>query len=97
LAAVDRRVERGVVIHLELAVDFEAAAAGEDIGPELVEAGDEVAALFGEKGEAFAVALRVARGGSGARDFFQGVEDFEGEDGEAIDHEAWALGVQLSR
>jgi hypothetical protein len=97
IRAVDGWVEGGVVVHLELAVDFEAARAGEDVGPELVEAGDEVVALFGEKSETLAVAFIVAFRRIGASDFFLSVEDFEGEDGEAVDHEAWAFGAQLSR
>jgi len=91
---VDGWVEGGVVVHLELAVDFEAAGAGEDVGPELVEAGNEVVALFGEEGEAFAVALAMAVGSFGAGGLFVGVVELESEDGEAVDHEAGALGVE---
>ncbi len=37
--AVDGRVERGVVVHLQLAVNFEATGALERLAPELVKAG----------------------------------------------------------
>ena len=94
LRSVDRWVERGVVVHLELAVDFEAASAGEDVGPELIEATDQVVPLFFEKGKTLTVAVGVAGWCVGAVDFLFGVEDFEGEDGEAIDHEAGGFGVQ---
>ena len=79
-----------------MAVDFEAASSGENVGPELVEAGSEVVALFSKKSQALAIAVRVARRRIGAIEFFFCVEDFEGEDGEAVDHQARALGVQLS-
>jgi hypothetical protein len=96
-ATVDRRIQAGVVVHLELAVDFEAAGAGEDVVPELVEAGDEVVALLGKQGKAVAVTLAMAMGSFGAGHLFAGVEELEGQDGEPVDHEARALGVQRSR
>lgn len=63
--------------------------------PETVEAGGEVIALLGEDEEAAAVAVGVAGGGVFAVDFLGGVEDFEGQDGEAVDDEAGGLGVEL--
>jgi hypothetical protein len=87
-------VEVGVVVHLELAIELEAACPGEDFGPEDGEAGGEVFALFEEEGEAVAVALVVIFGGVLAAGFFAGMEDFEGEDGEAVDHEAGSFGVE---
>ena len=47
-----------------------------------------------EDDEASLVALAVLLGGGGALGFFGGVEDLEGEDGEAIDDEAGCLGVE---
>ena len=68
--------------------------AGEDFGPENGEAGGEVVTLFVELGEAVAVALVMFGGGVLAAGLFFGVEDFEGEDGEAVDHEAGGFGVE---
>lgn len=95
--AVDGWVQRGVVVHLELAVEFEAAGAGEDLGPELVEAADEIVALVGEKRQALPVALAMAFGDFGAGDFFARVVELEGEDGEAIDDESGAFGMEFGR
>ncbi len=50
--------------------------------------------MFHQELEALAVAVGVVRWRVGAIDFFRGMEDFEGEDGEAIDHEAGALRVE---
>ena len=77
---------------LSLAVELEAAAAGEDVGPEGVEAGGEVGALFVQHGEAGLVALLVF--GGGAVELLFGVEDLEREDGEAVDDQAGRLGVE---
>lgn len=95
--AVDGGVQGGVVVHLELTVDFEAAAAFEYVGPEAVEAEDEVFALLFEEEQAVAVAVLMAGGGIGAPDLLLGVVELEGEDGEAVDHEARALGVQFGQ
>jgi len=100
LVAVDRGVKGGVVVHLELAVELESARAGKGALPQGVKAGSEVSALLFEDGKALAVALGVAlrRGwrDGGAVDFFAGMEDFEREDGEAVDHEAGRFGVERS-
>ena len=45
--AVENRIERGVVIHLELAIELEASLAGQHTGPECIQAGGQVIALFG--------------------------------------------------
>jgi hypothetical protein len=52
---VKDRVERRVVVHLELAVELEAAATGADVCPERVETGGEIVALFMQDSETFAV------------------------------------------
>ena len=94
VAAVEDGVEVGVVVHLELAVELEAAAAALDLGPQVEEAAEEIVVLLLEEGEAVAVAgaMRVAGGGPG--NLFGGVETFEGEDGEAVEHGAGGLGVE---
>ena len=48
MAVVDGGVELWVVVHLELTVELEAAAAGENVGPEQVETLGKVVALLGE-------------------------------------------------
>jgi hypothetical protein len=45
--AIEYGIERRIVVHLELAVDFEAACAAQDLAPELVETVGEIGALFG--------------------------------------------------
>src|SRR5208283_621680 len=91
---VDGRVEAGVVVHLELAVELEAAAAREDLLPELVEAGGEVRALLAEQVEACEVALAMGLGGGGAAGLLGGVVELEREDGEAVEDEAGGFGVE---
>ena len=58
--AVDGGVERGIVVHLQLAIEFEAACASESIAPQCIQAVGEIATLFLENGEPVAIALRVA-------------------------------------
>jgi hypothetical protein len=89
---VENGVKGGVVIHLELAIKLEAAVAGEDVRPEGVEAGSEVCTLFVQHREARLVAVLVIEGR--AVKLLVGVEDLEGEDGEAVDDEARRLGVE---
>lgn len=92
--AVDGGVERGVVVHLELAVKLEASQPGEGLLPEVVKAVGEVSALLKEDGEAVLVALGVAVGRGGPLGLQAGVEDFEGKDGEAVNYEAGGFGVK---
>jgi hypothetical protein len=91
---VDGGVEVGVVIHLELAVELEAAAAGKGLLPELVEAGGEVVALLAQQVETGKVALAMGLGGGGAMGLLGGVVELEGEDGEAVEDEAGGFGVE---
>ena len=96
VAVVEDWIELGVVVHLELAVEAEAAGAGEDLGPEAVEALGEVETLLVEDGEALHIALVMSVGGVRAVRFFRGVVDLQREDGEAVDDEAGGLGVKRS-
>jgi len=92
---VNSRVERWIVVHFELSVEFETAFSGECFCPESSEACGEVVTLAFEDGEPGLVAFGVSWGCVGAVDLLGGVEDFEGEDGEAIDDEAGGLGVEF--
>jgi hypothetical protein len=96
--AVDGGVEGWIVVHLQLAVKLEAARSGEGGLPELVEATSKVGALLLKDVETLGVAQSVAgrrcRIAGGAINFFSGVEDFQGKDGEAVDDEAGRLGVE---
>jgi hypothetical protein len=87
-------VEVGVVIHLELAVELETAAAAAYLLPELVEAGGEVHALLAEQGVAGQTALAMALGGGGAAALLCGVVELEREDREAVEDEAGGFGVE---
>ncbi len=84
----------GVVVHLQLAVNFEATGALERLPPELVKAGGQVGALLFKDCEAFAVAFGVAGRRIGALGFFAGVVDLEREDGEPVNDHARRLGVE---
>ena len=45
-ATVDRRIEVGIVIHLELAVEFENSITLMDSGPDRIETSGEIGALL---------------------------------------------------
>jgi hypothetical protein len=92
--SIDGWVEFGVVVHLHLAVELEAAGAFDDLGEERVETGGEVVALVLKDGKAGGVAEAMGLGGGIAVGLDVGVEDLEGEDGEAVQDEAGGLGVQ---
>jgi len=74
--SVEDRVKRGIVVHLELAVELEAAAVRADVCPKLGEADCEVVTLLVKDGETLAVALAMLGCGGGAVDFLGGVKDF---------------------
>ena len=92
--AVEDWVELRVVVHLHLAVKLEAALAGEDLGPEAVEAVGQVAALLFEDRETTLIAEAVVVSGAFAQGLFAGVVDLQGEDGEAVNDEARRLGIK---
>ena len=94
LASVDCGVEVGVVVHLELTVKLEAAEAGGGVVEEGFETAGEVGGLLLEDDEAVGVAEAMGVGGGVTMGLDAGVEDAEGEDGEAIDDEAGCLGVE---
>ena len=92
---IERRVEGWIVVHLHRAVLLELPPALEDIGPEAVEALDEVIALLDEDVVAFAIALGVAGRGVDPVDLFGGVEEFQRKDREAVDDLSRSFGVKL--
>jgi hypothetical protein len=91
---VEDRIESGVVVHLELAVELEAAASGSDVIPELGKAAGKVVALLVEYSETLAVPFAMLGRGGRAVGLFGRVEDFERKDGEAIDHQAGSFRMQ---
>lgn len=92
-AAVELRVERGVVIHLELEIDGERAAARDDVGEKFGEAVDEIGALDADARELLAAFLAVFGRGVGAHGFLVHVIFLEREDGETVDHHARRFGI----
>jgi hypothetical protein len=91
---VKNGVKGWIVVHLQLAVELETAATCEDVGPEGVETGREIGTLFVQHEKPGMVAVLMF--GCGAVELLLGVEDLEGEDGEAVDDEAGGLGVEGS-
>jgi hypothetical protein len=94
--AVDCGVERWVVVHLKLSVKLESALAEEGLLPENVETTGKVIALVSKNYQAGLIAFGVACWCVGALDLFACVVNFEGEDGEAVDHEAWGFRMKRS-
>ncbi len=95
LALVDGWIQGRVVVHFQLAIDFEALLSSEDAGPECVKTGGEVGALGFKQGKALAIAVRVALGGIGPFYLFPRVIDFQRQDGEAVEHKARRFGVEF--
>lgn len=95
--SVEHGVECGVVVHLELAIELESTAAGCEVCPELLQTGGEVVALGFQDSEPLAVPVVMLGRGRGAVGFFGGVEDFEREDGEAVNDEAGGFRVERKR
>src|SRR6185312_293302 len=85
--SIDRRVQRRIVVHLQLPVNLETPRSGEDLFPEPVEAGDEVVTLFRQQPEAFAIALFMSCRSTRTADLLAGVVELQREDREAVDHQ----------
>jgi len=94
--AVNGGVEGSVVVHLELAVELEAAGGSQGFAPQDVEAMGEISALFFKDRKTGTVARRMIWGRIGAFGFFACVVDLEREDGEPVDDEARGFGVERS-
>ena len=93
MLGIEDGVELGVVIHLHLTVEFEAAFAGQDLLPKEVETVGEIAALLFENREAVLVAVTVGVGSGLPQGLFAGVVDLQGENREPVDDKAGRLGV----
>jgi hypothetical protein len=91
---IDGGVEVRVVVHLHLAVEFEAAVIGLDLVPKVVKTDCEVAMLLAQQGKAGAVLLMVGLTGRGSVDLFPRVVELEGEDGKTIHYQAGGFGVE---
>lgn len=90
-------VEFGIVVHLHLAIELEAASAGMDLPPEIVQTCRKVGALFAKEGQACAVLFAMRFRGRSAIGLFLGVIELEREDREAIDHQTRRLGIERGR
>ena len=86
LFAVDRRIQGGVVIHLELAVDLEPRIAAGGLFEEAVKASREILPLFEEARKARSATLNVCPFDILALGLQSHVVNLQAEDGEPIDH-----------
>ncbi len=91
---VENRIEVGIVVHLELTVEAEAALAGQDLRPELVEALRKVRALLRKDDQAIFITVMVFVGSGRTMYLFVGMVDLQRENGEAIDDESGSFGVE---
>ena len=73
-------IERGIVVHLELAIKLEAALPADDQPPKAIKAPCKVVTLCLQQMKAFPVAFCVALGGIRPPDLLPRVKDLEGED-----------------
>lgn len=96
-ASINRRVECGVVVHLELAVQLETTSSREDFVPEDIEAVNKIGTLFFEDRETGAVSLEVVRRGVGPLGFFASVVDLQAKNRETIDDETRGFGMERGR
>src|SRR5579883_802635 len=87
-ALIHRRIQRRIVVHLELPVKFEATLATQGLLPETVQTADQVFALLLQNGIALAVPLGMALWSARAVDFLFRMEELERQDGEPVNHES---------
>lgn len=82
LSTVEDGIELWIVVHLHLTVKLEAALAGQDLSPELVEAVGKVRPLLLKNSEAMEVspAVGLGVGASFALGLLARVVDLQGED-----------------
>lgn len=92
--AVNGRIEGGVIVHFELAVELEAAHTVEGLLPQSLKTASQIVALFDEDGEPLGIALDVAGWRIGALGFFARVINLQRENRKPIDDESGRLGVE---
>ena len=90
---IEDRVQIRVVIHLHLAIEFEAPFALKDLVPKLFETTGEVGPLLFEQEEPLRVPQTVSVGSCRPPGLFPCVIDLEREDGEAVEDEVGGFGV----
>src|SRR5882757_557118 len=93
---VEDGIERWIVIHLELKIEFKPATAVQDVGPQLGEAESQVVALLLEELETLLVAVTMVGGCIGTLCLFMRMEDLERKDRKAVEDEAGSLRVKGS-
>jgi hypothetical protein len=89
-------IQRGIVVHFELTVEFEAAFTPDNLRPEPVEAFSQIGALFFEEVKTLFVSANMTRRRVAAQGFFVCVKDFQREDGKPVEDQSGRLGVQWS-
>jgi len=92
---IELRVQRGIIVHLELVIDTEGPATCGDIVQQLREALGEVAALVDDAGELGSAVCPVFLRGVRAFRFLAHVEFLERENGKPVDDHA--RGFRISR
>lgn len=96
LRTIKIRIQRRVVVHLELAIDLVMCHPGGAISQQLLQAGGQIGALLGEADQ-----LGFARGdvlgrGVAAAGLLAHVEDLQRQDGHAVDHAAGGFRIQAA-
>ena len=92
--AVEIRIERGVVVHLHLAVDFEQLAAGEQVVEQLGERVGQIGVLLAATAEALVDFLAVGEVDVGADRLLFKVIDPQSHDRETVDRGARRFGIE---
>ena len=95
LPAIDYRVQCGIVVHLHLPIELDAAFSSEHLLPQPVEAANQVGLLIGQNVKALAIAIGVARRSILANHLLLCVKQLERQDGETVDDEAGSFRVQF--
>jgi hypothetical protein len=92
---VDGRIQRGIVVHLQLAIGLKPPRPGKNLLPQAVKAANEFVALFLEQFEPLTVTFGVTGGGIRAADLFFRVVELEREDRKPINDQSRRFGVEL--
>ncbi len=87
------RIQVRVVIHLHLAIEFEASLCGKHVVHQPFQAAAEVVPLLFQQHQTLRVPAAVLLGGGEAVGLLAGVVDLQGENGEPVDHQARSLRV----
>src|SRR5436305_12938162 len=97
LLPIDLRVQRGIVVHLQLPIELKTTPAGIQIVPEAQQILCQIAPLLLENLQPFEVAAAMFLIRVFSLRLFARVVELERQNRQTINHHSWSLRVKLSR